>query len=231
MEKKRQQMKKLNFILLILSILVISCEKEPVKPIQVEPVQVEEPGPVIVTQEPVKPVYVHKFEWNHEYNDYFLVEAIKKHGPALLNKIPKDYKSYIKTWPKNEPELINFWGNILVKMAYYESKWKGSSKYQENFSDRNGNKIWSRGLFQLSIESGKGYKCDFKKESDLHVDSKNIECAVIILNRWVDRDGVIAGKVSRKWKGGARYWAVLRGFNTYTRKALNDIKNANSKAL
>ena len=202
-------MRSLSVVLLCL--FFVSCSKNELPP-------APKPAPIQAS----KPL---KFEWGHEYNDWFLVKAIKNHGQALLTKRPKDWKEYIDVWPSSEKELMRFWGNILVKMAYFESKWHGSKSYKENFKDRNGKYIYSRGLFQLSLESGLGYKCPFRNSSDVHVDSKNIECAVRILNRWVDRDGVIAGK--NPWRGGARYWAVLRDHREYTRKAMKAIKQAN----
>lgn len=203
----------MRFLLVLL--FLVSCTNQ-------EPPTTTAPQP--------KPV-INKFKWNHEYNDHFLIKSIKEHGKSLLTVKPKDWNQYISVWPTTEQGLINFWGNILVEMAYWESKWDGSKKYKENFKDRNGKYIYSRGLFQLSLESGLGYKCPFRNNQDIHVDSKNIECAVRILDRWVGRDKVISGKyragLKTRYLGGARYWAVLRGHRDYTVKSLNAVKAAN----
>jgi hypothetical protein len=178
---------------------------------------------------PSKPIK-YKYAWENVGYDKMLDEAIQAHGSVLLSTQPKDWKDYIDEWPDNTDDLIKFWGNILVKMAYYESGWDTKKKYQENFDDRFGNRIWSRGLLQLSIESGRGYNCIIPNEQALHDPKTNLDCGVIILTRWVSRDKVISDKTSLgKWRGGARYWAVLRGNTQYTKKALSEIKSANRR--
>lgn len=208
----------MKLILLCLLLLVGCVDKKPT------PAPAPAPAPTPKPTTPSKPVTL-KFAWDHEYNDWFLVEAIKKHGKNLLSVRPRDWKNYIDVYPTTEKELIKFWGNILVTMSYYESKWDGSKKYKENFRDRSGKYIYSRGLFQLGLESGLGYDCPFKTAQDIHNDSKNIECAVRILDRWVGRDKVIAS--GNPYRGGARYWAVLRGHREYTKKSLKAIQSAN----
>ncbi|MCK5608315.1 hypothetical protein KAR91_40915 [Candidatus Pacearchaeota archaeon] len=211
--------------LLILTLLLcISCnDKKP------ETKPVVKPTPMNTS---------YKFKWKHEYNDYFLINAIKTYGAALLTKKPSDWKDYIDVYPTTQDGLITFWGNIMVEMALWESNWDSSiSSLEEDYFKRTGIKIFSRGLFQMSIESARAYKkCKplLASVADLHVDSKNIKCAVIILNHLFDKDGVITKKVrggflntKTYWRGGARYWAVLRGTKTYTKKALKAIKGAN----
>ncbi len=195
------------------------------------------PTPPVVDEKPVVVTPTeHKFAWNNKERTEILVdEIVKNRGPhrsvkenfRLVDMKPNDWRDYIDVWPKNEEGVIKFWGNILVAMAKYESNYKSSAKYQEAFKDRHGKRIWSRGLFQLSIESGRGYGCDIKTDTDLHKDKVNINCAVQILAYWVKRDGVIRAKTSG-WRGAARYWSVVRGtYNQHTKNALAAIKKAN----
>lgn len=160
------------------------------------------------------------FEWDNKRYDKYLVEAIK--NSKLMGLIPADKAEF-----GTEKDPILFWGRILARMAYYESKWNTDAKYQESFRDRNGDRIWSRGLFQLSIESGRGYDRTLESEQSLHDPEVNIGLAVKIMEKLVGQNGRIAGKVSGRWQGGARYWSVLRGEREYTAKALASIKDAN----
>lgn len=198
-------------LILLTALLLVSCNDEtPSKP----------STPVVV--EPSV-----QYAWNNKVWDKHLEDAIKYHGLGMLTVIPKDWNDFIDVWPSNQAGLVKFYGKILVEMSKWESKWNTETSYKENFKDRNGKYIYSRGLFQLSIESGRGYKCDIPTAKSLHEPKTNITCAVRILNRWVTEDNVISGKSGTKWRGGARYWAVLRGHTKYTIKALKAIKLAN----
>ena len=115
----------------------------------------------------------------------------------------------------------------MSTIAKFESNFKPETFHQEKFKDRFGNYIISRGLLQLSVESGRGYGCIIPQELDLHEPQVNLECGVKILNRWVGRDEVISDRITlengkRRWLGGARYWAVLR-----LADRLEKIKNLN----
>lgn len=197
--------------ILILILVLCSCTQAPQK--APEP---SEPQPM-PTQEQESP----SFSWANPDWDQMLLKAIGE--SELMTARPKDLNEF---GVMKDPKV--FWGKILVTMSYWESKWKPDAKYQESFRDRSGKRIWSRGLFQLSLESGLGYKCPFRNQEDLHDPERNIKCAVLILERWVTRDNRIAGKESGSWRGGARYWAVLRGSREYTKNSLKAIKEANN---
>jgi len=166
----------------------------------------------------IKPIKIvvaqlHKLDWNNEKWDAYLYASID--NSKLLDTNIEDLKTF---GTKNTKQ---FWANIFVAMAKYESSYKTSSKYKESFG------VWSRGLFQLSKVDGKRYKCGFTTEKSVHDAKMNIECAVKIMGKLVSQNNRIAGKVNGKWKGGARYWSVLRGTRSYTRKAYNYITKAN----
>jgi hypothetical protein len=99
-------------------------------------------------------------------------------------------------------------------MVKYESGFNTNAKLTEKFTDYHGRKVISRGLLQISIESSHSYDCDLQSSEDLHDPLKNLTCGIRILNRWVKYDRRIAGKVSQSWRGGARYWAVLRSIGS-----------------
>ena len=147
--------------------------------------------------------------------------SISSLAPALLDTLPSDYKEFCAELPSmNDVEKREFWVHLLSAMAEFESNHNTTLQYRENFRDQRGNYIISRGLLQLSIESGNGYGCNLKSGDDLHDPYTNLDCGLRIINRWVDRDGRIAGKLNGKWAGGARYWSVLR-----TSSRVNQIKS------
>lgn len=162
------------------------------------------------------PVAKYKMHWDHKNTTYRhwtrnAIMAVKSLGHNILTVIPKDIDNYCPKYKDLEMSArVHFWAYLLSVMAKKESNFKPESTYKENFKDRKGSYITSRGLLQISIESGLGYKCPFKTEQDIHDPAKNLKCGVMILDRWVKQDKVIAGKVSNEWRGGSRYWAVLR---------------------
>lgn len=97
----------------------------------------------------------------------------------------------------------------LAKMAQFESSFKPETSYKESFKDSKGKNVISRGLLQLSIESANQspYQCNIKKEQDLHDPKINLECAVKIAVRWINKDGEFFGGDKN---GLGRYWSVGR---------------------
>ena len=160
--------------------------------------------------------------WNNPAWDSILMEKLDLYGKELLATEPVDLSGFNGTKVSKE-----FWANIIIEMAYYESDWKPATSYKESFKDQKGNYVISRGLLQISIESGKGYQCPLKTENDLHDVAINIECGVRILNRWVSRDKRIAGKVDNAWRGASRYWSVMRQEEGVPKKSTDAIKAAN----
>ncbi|WP_413582130.1 transglycosylase SLT domain-containing protein [Bdellovibrio sp. HCB288] len=136
-------------------------------------------------------------------------------GQDLLDVKPADATTFCPKYNSlSYQERKEFWTYLMSQMVKYESNFKPATAYTESFNDSKGNRVVSRGLLQLSIESGNAYGCGFKSASEVHDPYKNLACGIRILNRWMERDGRIAGKVSGSWKGGARYWSVLRSTNS-----------------
>jgi len=148
-------------------------------------------------------------QWTQHVN-----AELKRIGSPLLKSVPADIALFCPNYPNLElQQKQSFWVYLLSAMTEKESGHNPSVQYVESFRDRHGNRIVSRGLLQLSIESANGYKCGFNNPQELHDPLRNLSCGIVILSRWVEKDNRIAGKINGKWKGGARYWSVLRDSN------------------
>ncbi len=162
-----------------------------------------------------------QFDWDGKHGDSelwneFSYKAMADLGSDLLENEPADIKTFCPAYENlNKEGQVMFWISLVAAMTRYESSFNPATSYQENFKDQNGEYIVSRGLLQLSIESGRGYGCPLESALSLHDPETNLRCGIRILNRWVGRDGLITGKSSSgSWRGGARYWAVLRKTST-----------------
>lgn len=195
-----------NIIVLLFLSVLIGCNDEP------DPIS---PNPVVPSNVEGTPLWEIRDEKNVVWSNY-LREIIPERGPDLLRVVPSDHSDFMKgDFSKlSTEERIEFWVLLFSAMAQRESNFNTSLTYQENFRDRHGEYIISRGLLQLSIESSLGYGCPLNSANDLHDPFKNLECSVMIMNRWVQRDERIAGRVGGEWRGGARYWSVLRSINS-----------------
>jgi len=148
--------------------------------------------------------------------DQFLMNALDDYGSELMDAEPSDIKSFAPGYKDmNYLERRNFWAYLISIMAQRESSFNPDAFFVESFTDASGKRVVSRGLLQLSIESARGYKCPFLDTAqDLHNPEVNLICSVLIMKRWVKQDGVITKKVGSRWRGGARYWSVLRKNST-----------------
>ena len=103
-----------------------------------------------------------------------------------------------------------FWIYLVSSIAELESGFQTHATYTESFVDSSGHKVISRGLLQISLESGNDYGCGIKSGEALFESDVNLNCGVRILHHWIDKDGRIAGKAAGHWLGAARYWAPFR---------------------
>ena len=138
---------------------------------------------------------------SQEWTDYALKQVQLSNLPALN---PKDASEFCP-----QGMSVRNYVHLLVGIAKFESSFNPAAEYREAFNDRNGKPVISTGLLQLSKESANGYGCGIKSQDDLKDPYRNIDCGLKILERWIERDGVIASSKA-PWKGGARYWSVLR---------------------
>jgi hypothetical protein len=155
-----------------------------------------------------------------EWSDHAF-EEIRRQGDVLTESEPKDVGQFCSNYSSlRKDEKREFWVHLISAMSELESSHKASLQYRESFRNSQGQQIVSRGLLQLSLESANAYGCRFKKASYLDDPLRNLSCGIKILGHWVGRDGRIAGRVKKGWRGGSRYWAVLR-----TEKRLKQIQS------
>ncbi|MCM2354240.1 MAG: transglycosylase SLT domain-containing protein [Pseudobdellovibrio sp.] len=148
---------------------------------------------------------------NHQSWSEHIYRELPELGPALLASNPVDAKIFCPNYKNlEESERKQFWAFFISSMAKFESNFDPKEAYTEGFRDSAGRYVISRGLLQISIESSKGYHCGFTSEKQLHDPTRNLSCGIIILNHWMKKDARIASRLGVNWKGGARYWSVLR---------------------
>lgn len=114
-------------------------------------------------------------------------------------------------------QRLNFWGQLISAMAYYESAWNPLSRFWEKsmgVDPITGGNVYSEGLLQLSYQDIRPYKfCEFdwSKDKSLAANdpkktildpAKNLRCGVKILAKQLTREKMIGST-----KGV--YWAVL----------------------
>jgi hypothetical protein len=129
----------------------------------------------------------------------------------MLTLAPADASDFCPTYASlSREDRKAVWVQLISAMAVKESDLDPTQTYVENFKDSSRNQVKSRGLLQLSFESAQAYGCEVNKPEDLHNSALNLRCGVKILDHWISQDGVIASKAKDSWRGGARYWSVLR---------------------
>lgn len=168
----------------------------------------------------VTPLWESKISEGKEWTTH-VDRELDRLGQTLLDVVPADRSVFCPKYSMmSYAQRKQYWAFMLSAMVRFESNFKTETSYTEGFSDSNGKPVISRGLLQISIESGNAYGCGFKTTKDLHDPLQNLSCGIRILDRWVGRDGRIAGKVDGKWRGGARYWSVLRAGDKTSYKSI-----------
>ena len=211
-----------------LFVLLIGCTDFSPAEISVLQEDLDDSAPLVSgssTDGPDTPVAVddsifYALDWDGKHPDsdqwtQHMLGAMDDLGEVLIDSRPQDVLSFCPNYDElNGNQKKWFWITLISVMTRYESSFKPETAFQEAFNDAQGNPIISRGFLQISIESGRGYDCDLPVAEVLHQPRTNLRCGVRIMRRWVDRDGVISRRVNGRWRGGARYWAVLRSFSS-----------------
>lgn len=136
-------------------------------------------------------------------------------GTSLARQSPSDMWMFCPRYAELDADSrVRVWVTLLSAMAKFESNFDPRTAFTETITDSEGNRVVSRGLLQLSIESAnqQRYGCSIRDASDLHDPATNLTCGARILSTWVEADGVVAHTDSGT-RGGARYWSVLRSSN------------------
>lgn len=153
-------------------------------------------------------------------------KAVDELGNGLITSSPSDVSGFCPKYETMDDKAKRaFWVSLVSAMARPESNFNPDVSFNEydnckypgckdDFTTQDGRKVVSRGLLQMSQESANGYKrfgCEIaiEDEETLHDPETNLRCGVVILARWVAADGQIAKEAS-PYRGGARYWSVLR---------------------
>lgn len=196
--------------------------KPPAQPPAQPPVQrppASEPPSNIDTSD-TTPLWESKVSGSREWTNH-LYSELDRLGNDLLDVIPADAGTFCPNYRNlNYDERKKYWIFMISAMTRFESGFDPKTSFKEGFNDSSGRPVISRGLLQLSIESSRGYDCGLRDAEELHDPFKNLSCGVRILDRWLGRDGRIAGKVDGKWRGGARYWSVLRAGDKTSYKSI-----------
>lgn len=154
-------------------------------------------------------------DWSNAVWTNYLGKAIDELGADMMKA---EIKDYLEWCPSIEVGRKQFYVMLLSIVARYESGFDPNNFYKEDFKDVKGNYVISRGLLQISPESANGYGCGITNPDMLYDPETNIRCGVRILNRWIQRDGVIQGsmlvredgKNKTRWLGAGRYWSQFR---------------------
>lgn len=162
------------------------------------------------------------------YSEY-VEEGLELYGSDLLSSdLLVDDAGFCPNYNElSVDERMAFWVMMVSSIAEHESRFDTDAEYRE----KNGK--YSRGLLQLGFSSTRGYNCGLENQYELNSNPrKNLHCGVKILNHWIKRDQAIRNPTSRTWRGGARYWSVLRFeiWSTRKRNRLLGIKR-NTNAL
>lgn len=133
---------------------------------------------------------------------------------SLNGYVPADAAKYgVDGSPKS-------WANYFTKLSEKESGFEAGQTYKESFSDSNGRSVVSSGLFQVSVESVRGYGVgeglsDNELQQKLFDPVYNIDAAIAIHEKQVLRHGKIE---MSDGKGAGGYFA-----STSMRKIAADV--------
>jgi len=141
--------------------------------------------------------------------------AVEELGASLWRAgfVPRGISAYCPAYAtQSATNRKLFWVGLLSRLARFESSFNPELTYVEPFPDSTGNRVISRGLLQISIESANGsrYRCGITQANQLHDPATNLSCGVRIMAAWVPRDGWITGGSRGAWRGAARYWSPFR---------------------
>lgn len=167
------------------------------------------------TNEPVVEINREGHIWPDQFNyDEITRKMISAFFDSLVEVEFKDFEKFCPEFKDfNLDQKKEFFVALFSFMSKYESNFDTNATFREPFRDRSGERVVSSGLLQVSIESCRGYGTSLDNKEELLEPERNLECSVRIMNRWSKRDNYIASKINGRWRGGARYWAVLRDGN------------------
>lgn len=156
-------------------------------------------------------------DWNiHTFN------AIGDSGSNLLSKTPTDIAEFCPQFGNlNDEGKKMFWISLVAAVTKHESNFDPSSS--QVVPGPLGN-IIKRGLTRIDLDRAQVHKCNASQSTDLENSQINLECAIIMMDYWINTEDYISRAVANGgFQGAARVWPSLQGGNS-----LQDIKNITS---
>lgn len=140
----------------------------------------------------------HSMRWDHRSEstawNSTAIKALKSHGATLPAIVPHDIETWCPGYTSASLEDREaFWVGLISALAKHESTWNPAAV--------GGGGRWF-GLVQISPSTARLYGCSAGSGSALKNGSENVDCAIRIMSRTVQRDGV----VSRGMRGVAADW-------------------------
>lgn len=157
-------------------------------------------NPPAVVKEPTK--YNFKLAWKNEEWTKLLTQLVS--DSTLPRLTPVD----VPAWYKGNE--VEYWCQLISIMAKYESNFNPDNKYDESRTKASLKGVVSRGLLQISLDSGKSYNPDLKSADELHDVKTNLLTGIKIFERWVAKHNKVMGQNALGYYGGSKYWSVLR---------------------
>lgn len=123
------------------------------------------------------------------------LKALQSHGAALPEIVPADIEAFCpgyETASLEDRQL--FWTGLLSALAKHESTWRPDAA--------GGGGRWI-GLLQIAPGTARAYGCNAQDVSALKNGAANLSCAIRIMARTVQRDGVVGasgrGGIAADW--------------------------------
>lgn len=162
-------------------------------------------------------------EWSNAIYHIITTEE----SQMLAQNIADDVETFCPKYRSlPEQQRLNFWGQLFVGMAKYESAWKPTSRMVETTMGTDpvtGRQVASEGLLQLSYQDERSYNldCGFDWSKDKYLSDtdpkktifdpkNNLRCGIKIMARQLKRARAIS-------LTSGVYWAVLKIGGKYTK--------------
>ena len=150
---------------------------------------------------PARAAQIPRARWDHRAESALwtrsALSALKQHGAGLVETVPRDIADWCPAYPTASAEKRRaFWVGFLSALARYESTHRPHAV--------GGGGRWF-GLLQILPGTARGYGCRARSGQALLDGPSNLSCAIRIMTRTVQRDGV----VSRGMRGVAADWGPL----------------------
>lgn len=192
----------------LLFLALISCTQKPIEPTAL----VDKPATVVLDKPDVSPEVIYPLSWEkgHPERKAWSDQARLTAGVVLRSlEKAKDINRFCpKYFDHGVFDRVQFWGELVSTMAFFESAWNPKTVFKEPAPLNNE----SIGLLQLSQSDAKNYasiaQCKpLAVRSNLMDPLINLDCGLRIMAQWIAKDGAITTPNNL---GAARYWSVLR---------------------